>query len=235
MSKRILILLTILMAAVAVGCRKEETPVETPGAAEKALEEQRRQEAARRAEEAAGLDARASALTAKVAELKSSLGPGESPVQLEEQVAAFETRLASLPDLLAALEGAEGDAWSAARDRLTEALAAAERKAQSVAAAAADWTARQQAAREARSSMEMPIDPETGLILGLDGGDYEPYLVSVVERVQQRLRALGLYAGEADGYFDVTTREAVGRFQEGEGLHVSGVPSPMTRARLFAG
>ena len=53
-------------------------------------------------------------------------------------------------------------------------------------------------------------------------------------KVQERLLGLGLYAGPADGTFCEPTLDAVGAFQEAQDLHVSGVPSPMTRERLFA-
>lgn len=234
MSKQILVGLTMLVAVAATGCRKQEVaPAETAATAEQARLEGERQEAARRVEEATALEGRLAAVSAAVAEMKSVLGAGQGPVALEQAMADLEASLESPRQLLAELQAAQGDSWNGVRDRLAEALGALEQQSQSAAASAADWKRRQEAAREARREMTLPMTAK-GLIEGLDGGDYEPYLVPVVERVQRRLRAEGLYAGEADGYFDVTTREAVGRFQEKEELAVSGVPSPMTRARLFA-
>lgn len=236
MTKQIPVLVTILILLLATAaCRDQEpAPAETPTTEEQALEAQRAQEAARRAEEMKALEARLSEVTDSVSEWQSTMGSTQNPVALEASVRQLEAELDAPRQLLDELRNAEGDAWTGVRDRLAEALDQVERQSASAAGAVAEWTERQDAAREARREMELPIDPESGLILGLDGGDYEPYLASVVERVQQRLRAEGLYAGEADGYYDVTTREAVGRFQEREGLAVSGVPSPMTRARLFA-
>ena len=71
------------------------------------------------------------------------------------------------------------------------------------------------------------------MIVGLDGGDYEQYLPSAVERAQARLRDLGLYAGPVDGELGKPTMEALGEFQRQHELQVSGVQSPMTRARLY--
>lgn len=235
MSKQILVLFTVLIAATAaLSCREQEVaPAETPATEEQALLERQEQEAARRAEEVAALEVRLSAVTASVAELKSTLGSAQNPVELEDSTRDLDTHLESNQKLLTELRDAQGHAWTDLRDRLLEALNRLEQRSESTAESVSDWKQREQAAREARHDMTLPIVAKSGLIEGLDGGDYEPYLVSIVEGVQRRLRAEGLYAGEADGYFDLTTRDAVGRFQEREGLAVSGVPSPRTRARLF--
>ncbi len=236
MSKHILVLFTILISATAMlNCRKQEVPpAETPATEEQALLDQQEQEAARRGEEVAALEARLSAVTASVAGLKSALGSAQNPIELEDSIRDLDTQLGSAQQLLTELRGAQGEAWTDLRDRLLEVLDRLDQKANADAGSVSEWKQREEAAREARREMTLPIVAKSGLIEGLDGGDYEPYLGSVVESVQRRLRAEGLYAGEADGYFDTTTRAAVGRFQDREGLAVSGVPSPMTRARLFA-
>ena len=170
---------------------------------------------------------------------KQEVAPAEAPAAeeqalLEASIRDLDAKLEAPQQLLAELRGAQGDDWTRLRDRLLEAVGSLEQASQATANAVSEWKQREQAALVARSDMELPIVAKSGLIRGLDDGDYEPYLVSVVERVQRELRAKGLYAGPADGFFDVTTREAVGRFQEQAGLAVSGVPSPMTRARLFS-
>lgn len=76
-------------------------------------------------------------------------------------------------------------------------------------------------------------DEEVTLIEGLDGGEYEPYEPALIERVQQELRSRGIYSGEVNGRLDEATMQAIGQFQEQNGIHVSGVPSPRTRQALF--
>lgn len=55
-----------------------------------------------------------------------------------------------------------------------------------------------------------------------------------VERIQTRLRDLGLYRGPIDGDFGGGTESAVRAFQRGEGLGVDGVVGPNTWGRLLA-
>lgn len=79
---------------------------------------------------------------------------------------------------------------------------------------------------------------EGKLMLGLDGGDYEPYLPSVVVEVQKTLQSEGIYSGEITGILDKPTMEALGEFQKQHDLAVSGVPTPRTReviSRIAAG
>jgi hypothetical protein len=71
-------------------------------------------------------------------------------------------------------------------------------------------------------------------LAGLDGGLYDPYLPSVIVKVQEALTARGLYRGEAHGYLDEETMLALGEFQKDHGLQVCGVPTPQTRRALFA-
>jgi peptidoglycan hydrolase-like protein with peptidoglycan-binding domain len=72
-----------------------------------------------------------------------------------------------------------------------------------------------------------------GLIVGLDGGTYQPYSTAIVAKVQGALAAKGFYKGEATGVFDKETMNAIAAFQKQNGLTVSGVPSPSTRRLLF--
>lgn len=71
-----------------------------------------------------------------------------------------------------------------------------------------------------------------GLIKGLDGGLYQPYKPSVVERTQKELKKNGIYQGKVDGVLDPATMKALGTFQKKHGILVSGVPSPYTRRAL---
>lgn len=76
--------------------------------------------------------------------------------------------------------------------------------------------------------------PVTGLVKGLDGGDYEAYLVSVVRDTQHALRKRGYYPGPVDGYLGQPTMEALASFQDDHGLSRSGIPTPETRKRLLS-
>ena len=73
---------------------------------------------------------------------------------------------------------------------------------------------------------------EGNLMLGLDGGQYSPYLTTVVEEVQRFLFEQDLYDGPVTGVLDVDTMNALGEFQEQNGLAKSGVPSPNTREAM---
>ena len=73
------------------------------------------------------------------------------------------------------------------------------------------------------------------LLLGLDGGLYEPYRVRVIEEVQKALKAQGLYAGAVHRYLNEETMKALGEFQKQNELKVSGVPTPRTRKALLSG
>ena len=76
---------------------------------------------------------------------------------------------------------------------------------------------------------------EGKLLLGLDGGLYEPYRVRVIAEVQEALKAQGLYAGAVHRYLNEETMKALGEFQKQNELKVSGVPTPRTRKALLSG
>lgn len=73
------------------------------------------------------------------------------------------------------------------------------------------------------------------LVEGLDGGEYEAYKPSVIEKVQTALQQKGLYEGDIDGRLSEATMQAIRTFQEQHGIQPSGVPSPYTRQALFDG
>lgn len=54
-----------------------------------------------------------------------------------------------------------------------------------------------------------------------------------MERLQQRLGALGFYAGEIDGIFGQETEESVRQFQEQFDLEIDGVVGRSTWEILF--
>lgn len=83
--------------------------------------------------------------------------------------------------------------------------------------------------REVEQGKELPPD----LVRGLDGEEYLGYLPSAVEKAQQSLREQGYYGGPVNGRLDEATRVAIARFQQLNGLHVTGIPTPFTRARLY--
>ncbi len=225
-----------ICAAMAVAGCADKT-AEQPAAPVK-TEEQLRQEAeaAQRQQETAALAERRGQLAAAARVLQGQPGGGEVvPAALEQSVGALAAPLAEAERLLGALEQAADGDWEAARQRLDTALGELEAARATAAAAASAWAERQAEAAAAAGEGVSRVDPKTGLIEGLDGGQYEPYLVSVVERTQRALRRTGHYAGPVDGDLDLATMEVVARFQSEKGLQKSGVPSPMTRALLFAG
>ncbi|MBL8218987.1 MAG: peptidoglycan-binding protein [Bryobacterales bacterium] len=53
-----------------------------------------------------------------------------------------------------------------------------------------------------------------GLIVGLDGGTYQPYKPTLIAKVQAALAKKGFYKGEVNGLFDKETMTALGAFQK---------------------
>lgn len=221
--------LAAVLALGAFACGDRETAPAEPVKTEEEIRLE--QEAARRAEETAALADRASGLVASAGDLGG--GSGALPESLEAGVSAVREKSGEVERLLAELQGAGADQWEAAKSRLEAALAELESASSDASTSVQDWRSREAAVLAAREEGESPIDPESGLIQGLDGGDYEPYKDSVIERVQALMREQGRYAGPADGRLDRHLMEALGSFQEEQELQVSGVPSPMTRSRLF--
>lgn len=224
----------ILMVCVAVGlglgaCSKEPEPqAPTQTEAEIAAE----QEAARRSEETATLASRAGELSGAIEQLG---GGGEGlPESLQATLGQVGEARAGVERLVGELEQATGDGWEEARSRLDAALSDLESARDRAAKAIEEWRGRESEVVAARESGGSPVNPATGLIEGLDGGQYEQYKPSVIERVQEHLRAAGRYAGPADGTLCKPTMAALGDYQKEQELQVSGVPSPMTRWKLFS-
>ena len=103
--------------------------------------------------------------------------------------------------------------------------------------------------RAPRSSPPPPKPPEIGaahyikdtpwapgaegkLMLGLDGGRYEPYRAPLVRDAQTTLFKQKLYDGAVTGVLDKRTMEAVGELQKQNGIKASGVLTPRTREVL---
>ena len=84
---------------------------------------------------------------------------------------------------------------------------------------------------EAHYLKDTPWSPgaEGKLMLGLDGGRYEPYLAPLVRDAQTILFQQKLYDGPVTGVLDRRTMEAVGELQKKHGIKPSGVLSPRTR------
>lgn len=66
-----------------------------------------------------------------------------------------------------------------------------------------------------------------------DGDDSVVLYAVVIERVQHRLSATGLYSGEAHGRFDAPTRTAIREFQVSRQLPPTGEPDQATLAHLL--
>ena len=73
---------------------------------------------------------------------------------------------------------------------------------------------------------------EGKLMLGLDGGRYEPYRAHLVQNAQRTLFRQKLYDGPVTGVLDKRTMEAVGELQKQNGIKTSGVLTPRTREVL---
>ena len=87
---------------------------------------------------------------------------------------------------------------------------------------------------EARYINDTPWAPgaEGKLMLGLDGGRYEPYRAPLVRNAQTTLFRQKLYDGPVTGVLDKRTMEAVGELQKQNGIKASGVLTPRTREVL---
>lgn len=58
-------------------------------------------------------------------------------------------------------------------------------------------------------------------------------LTSNVKAVQRLLNARDYSVGHVDGWYGASTTHAVRRFQQAQGLHVTGIVNPRTRQKLF--
>ena len=125
----------------------------------------------------------------------------------------------------------EGDGAAAALDRVS----ALEKQAT---ARLDELKAQEQAARsELRALYESVVEKGSplppGVIRGFDGELYLDYLPRAVEHAQSELKAKGFYGGEVTSVLDEDTRVAIARFQQLNGLLVTGIPTPYTRAALY--
>jgi hypothetical protein len=185
---------------------------------------------AKAAEAARQLEARRQQLEqAKEAVSKIRTEAGTVPVKDE----ALEKLLASLGQATSAAGSElEGDGATAALDRVS----ALEKQASD---RLAELKAEEQAAlAELRAQYEevvaksKPLPP--GVIRGFDGERYLDYMPKAVERAQGELKTQGFYDGPATGTLDEDTRVGIARFQQLNGLLVTGIPTPYTRAKLYA-
>lgn len=224
-------LAALCVALSSIGCAEKQAAPDPNAKTEAQLQQEAA--AARMKEEATALEQRAAQMQQAARDVANEVAE-DAPGTLAASVETVRAKAAEVEQLTSALAEASGEGWDGAKARLEAALGELDQVRGAAAQAAAQWRDREAQAAAARADGKSPINPDTGLIEGLDGGQYEQYLVSVVEKVQLTLRRKGLYAGPADGVFDMPTLQAVGEFQAQESLQKSGVPSPMTRGRLFS-
>jgi len=125
----------------------------------------------------------------------------------------------------------EGDGAAAALDRVSVLQRQATER-------LAELRAQEQAARSelhtlyAEAVGKAPqVQPD--LVRGFDGELYLGYLPSAVEHAQRALTEQGFYGGPVNGALDEDTRVGIARFQQLNGLAVTGIPTPYTRAALY--
>ena len=160
--------------------------------------------------------------------------------QIKSEAATVPVKDEALEKLLASLDQAtssarsqiEGDGAAAALDKVS----ALEKQAND---RLAELKAEEQADRaKLREQYEAVVAKgETlppGVIRGFDGELYLDYLPKAVERAQGELKTRGFYDGSATGTLDEGTRVGIARFQQLNGLLVTGIPTPYTRAKLYA-
>lgn len=156
-----------------------------------------------------------------------STAASELPVQDEQLSETMDALEKAAAEAEAGITGEQADAALARVEQLRE--QASERL--------ATLREREQEARQALrerydevvgQSQELPAD----LVWGLDGEIYLDYRRSAVENAQRALKERGFYTGPVDGDLDQDTRVALARFQQVNGLHVTGIPTPYTRSRL---
>jgi peptidoglycan hydrolase-like protein with peptidoglycan-binding domain len=81
----------------------------------------------------------------------------------------------------------------------------------------------------------MGAEKQIALVRGLDHVTYEGYQPGLVKKVQNTLKADGLYQGQINGALDKPTMKAIGEFQRTHHLEMSGIPTPRTRKELLKG
>jgi chromosome segregation ATPase len=239
--KRIILTLSIMLVALAGTACEDTSPPATPEAETQApAEREGTAEAAQQKREEQEQERRT--MQASVEDAERRLGDLESRIRATqadaEQVASdIDPELRSeLDDLNAELrearEAAESfaqsgiEAWESRRRDVMEDLDALEQRVE-------ESAERLDGQKEVLAAREAGIEPVTGEVVALDGGNYDAYLVSVVERVQEALRKRGYYRGPVDGVLGEPTMKAIADYQREHGLHPSGVPSPMTRKKLL--
>lgn len=142
----------------------------------------------------------------------------------------LEQKLGDARDALQSLRESSSGKWQQQRDRVQNLLDEAD------SAYAASQTRLADLQRRGREKESVQAKrAKTGTLVGLDGVPYPTYRASVVERVQQALQEKGLYDGPSDGFLGKETMQAIAQFQKDNGLYVSGIPSPRTRAMLLKG
>jgi DNA repair exonuclease SbcCD ATPase subunit len=233
---------TLMVAAAAfafVACQETPPPGDQPaagaGGAEPTVEQQeaeRERQRARAREEknaaAQELRERLGTLERRVSNLRSDAEPvlddlGES---LRASLRSLADDLSQARSRIQSLEESGIEGWESKRDAVEGSLGEAEARIDRVAE-------RLSGQKDVLARREKGREPVTGEFTALDGGNYDAYRVSVVRDVQRALQERGYYPGPADGVLGKPTMEALARFQEEQGLAPSGVPSPMTRAKLL--
>lgn len=148
---------------------------------------------------------------------------------VQQRLSALERQVSDAQSKIAALKSATGEDWSAAKSGAESALSSAQQ-------AASQAQSEIRAVRDAKRAEAIEaLKPHLakGLVIGLEGEEYEAYKRSVIERTQEELKSRGLYDGPVDGWLEETTKRALAAFQEQAGLPASGVPTPKTRRALF--
>jgi len=216
-------LLLVLGVAGLTACGGRGEKASPTPTAEQSAEQEKAAEAARQ------LEARKQQLQQAeqaVSQIKSEAAT--VPAQDEE----LQKTLADLDQATSAAQSQlEGEGAAAALDKVT----ALEKQAND---RLAELKAEEQAARSALQAQYdavvakgEPVPP--GVVRGFDGELYLDYLPRAVEQAQSELKAKGFYDGAATGKLDEDTRVAISRFQQLNGLLVTGIPTPYTRAKLY--
>ena len=171
-----------------------------------------------------------SALRAKAGELRqrAELDGVTAEASVQQAMSALDRQITDAQSKIGSLKSATGEAWATAESGAESAVSAAEQ-------AASKLKGQIDSARAARRADAIAAEQTMlaqGLVLGLNGEEYEAYKRSVIEQAQEELTSLGLYAGPADGWLEASTKRALAALQEQNSLEASGVPTPKTRRVL---